>query len=298
MMSIRTDLAMEAKQANGEIEGVSMTQKNIGAARVTHIQVLSEIGAQKLGKPIGRYITIEQDDLHLGQPLDQKALVCCIAEQIRELIGGDQNDRKALVVGLGNRALTPDALGPRVAGYVLVTRHMLKEMPQILKGRLRSVCACAPGVAGTTGLETKEVIKSIVNTVQPDCVIVVDSLAARSTSRILNTVQITNAGIVPGSGVGNHRSALTEQELGIPVIAIGVPMVVHASTILRDALEKIVGEELHLEKLLKETNTESFVVTPVMIDEAVNTISKLLSQAINIALQPDLTEEELTALSI
>ena len=294
---VRTDLAMEAREAAGEIEGVEMEQHREGKATVTRVRVVTEQGARAIGKPIGTYVTIEQNGLTQAKT---GALSKCIAQQLSLLLGQPQQGG-ALVVGLGNRELTPDSLGPRVTQRILVTRHLFTQLPELLDERVQPVSVLAPGVMGSTGMETGEVVQAVVQRVKPACVVVVDALAARSTSRILNTVQLTDAGVSPGSGVGNHRDALTRETLGVPVVAVGVPMVVHASTILRDALERIAGDSgasLDLGALLRSMDGENLVVTPVMIDEAVRAIAALLAEGIDLALQPGLTHRELNALRI
>ena len=294
---VRTDLAMEAREAAGEIEGVEMEQHREGKAIVTRVRVVNEQGARAIGKPIGTYVTIEQNGL---TQVKTGALSKCIAQQLSLLLGQPRQGG-ALVVGLGNRELTPDSLGPRVTQRILVTRHLFTQLPELLDERVQPVSVLAPGVMGSTGMETGEVVQAVVQRVKPACVVVVDALAARSTSRILNTVQLTDAGVSPGSGVGNHRDALTRETLGVPVVAVGVPMVVHASTILRDALERIAGDSgasLDLGALLRSMDGENLVVTPVMIDEAVRAIAALLAEGIDLALQPGLTRRELNALRI
>ena len=285
----RTDLAMEAREQNGEISGVEMEQEKCASALLTRVRVINEAGAQRLKKPIGTYITIEQRDLYEKEPKDAQALGHCIAGQLTQLLGAAAAGGCALVVGLGNRDLTPDSLGPRVVSEIMVTRHLYEVMPDSRDAHLRPVCAIAPGVMGETGIETGEVVRAVAAVVKPSCVIVVDALAARSTQRILSTVQITDAGVVPGSGVGNHRAALTKETLGVPVIAVGVPMVVHASTILRDAMERITGSDTPMEALLHGMDCENLVVTPVMIDEAVRSVAGHVARAINTALQPCLS---------
>lgn len=300
MQSFRTDLAMEASQAAGEISGVEMEQNTVEKATITRVRVLNEKGAQTIGKPIGTYITVEQSDLYEKQAQGSDVLARCIADQLVRLLGAVQ-PRCALVVGLGNRDLTPDSLGPRVMQEMLVSRHILKQFPELIDERVRSVCVMAPGVMGATGMETGEVVQAVVYSIQPDCVVIVDALAARSIGRILSTVQLTDAGVAPGSGVGNHRDALTKETLGVPVVAVGVPMVVHASTILRDALERIVGQsaaQLDLHALLRDMDGENLVVTPVVIDEAVRNVAALVADSINLALQPELTLNEIRAMRI
>ena len=287
-ISWRTDLAMEAKQASGEIEGVEMMQENCQQALVTRVTVRTQEGAETLGKPVGTYITIEHEGLSDKMSLHKMELVHCIAQQLHSLMGGCVNDGCALVVGLGNNDLTPDSLGPRVVSRIAVTRHFAKEMSSE-QSTVRSVCAYAPGVTGSTGIETSESAAALVKAVQPSVVLLVDALAARSTARLLNTVQITDAGVAPGSGVGNHRKALNRETLGVPVIALGVPMVVHASTILRDAMEKLAGEEVQMDALLKDMDCKELVVTPAMIDEAVCSAANIVAQAIDMALQKDIS---------
>lgn len=296
--SYRTDLAMEAREQNTEISGVEIMQEQRAGAMLTCVKVLSDEGSRKLGKPIGTYITIEQSDLYEKNPQEERPLTECIAQQIGKLLKNDRAKGTTLIVGLGNRELTPDSLGPRVVSELLVTRHVHKALPEKIDARVRSVCAIAPGVMGETGMETEEVVKAVVDAVKPECVVVVDALAARSTQRILRTVQITDAGVAPGSGVGNHRSALNRESLGIPVIAVGVPMVVHASTILRDALERMAGGEVGSEVILHSMDGENLVVTPVMIDQAVRNVAARLALALDIALQPELTTEEMKRMRI
>lgn len=315
---IRTDLALEAREASGEISGVSMEQEELGGSKITRVEVLNEAGAGKIGKPIGKYITIENAALSSADALCDSALVEAIAREIRGFfaLGEDEN---AMVAGLGNRNLTPDSLGPKVAERILVSRHILSTMPDLLDARVRSVSAICPGVMGETGIETGELVACAAKAVRPSCLIVVDSLAARSAARILGTVQISNAGVVPGSGVGNHRTALTRQSLGLPVVAIGVPMVVHALTIGKDTLERAFAlmeeaiaadnsykdfagrhlEEAQLGRIMDralEPLENGFVVTPVSIDEAVKNVADLVAEAINVALQPELSREEIAAL--
>ena len=212
-----------------------------------------------------------------------------------------------LVIGLGNRRITADSLGPRVVDGVLVTRHMRENTPASLKGRLRAVSAVAPGVLGVTGMETAEVVRGIVEHTRPEAVIAVDALAARETARICTTMQIADTGIQPGSGVGNHRLGLNEESLGVPVIAVGVPMVVYAATIARDALELLMedlapdGEEHAgaLDALVDRVVARrlgDLVVTPREVDERVTRMADLLALGINRALQPRLDKDEIPAL--
>ena len=211
-----------------------------------------------------------------------------------------------LVTGLGNRSVTPDALGPRTVERVLVTRHMDGCLPADISGKMKSVCAAAPGVLGVTGLETAEVLRGMVEHVKPDAVIAVDALAARSSQRICSTIQVADTGIAPGSGVGNHRKALTKKTLGVPVIAVGVPMVVYASTIARDAMGYLVREDgaseadekklaACVERVVSEKLGE-LIVTPREVDALVERMAGVLADGINLALHPGLDRREIAQL--
>ncbi|MDR2514819.1 MAG: GPR endopeptidase [Christensenellaceae bacterium] len=317
---VRTDLALEAREAAGEIPGVSMEQEELDGTTITRVKVFSPEGARALGKPMGNYITLENAALSEAEALRGGELGAVIAREIRALLKAGE-DACPMVAGLGNRNLTPDSLGPRVTEALFISRHIKETMPELLDQKVRPVCAVSPGVMGETGIETGELILAAVRAVKPSCLIVVDSLAARSASRVLGTVQISDAGVSPGSGVGNHRSALTRQSLSLPVIAIGVPMVVHAAVIGRDTLERAIdeiaggaGENSALAKelaayregraldgLLRRAQGElmqNFVVTPISIDEAVRNVAQLVAEGINLCLQPEMSREEILALTL
>lgn len=315
--SVRTDLAMEAQEAKGEISGVSVEEARLGGMTITRVRVLDEEGARALGKSAGAYVTVECPELPRKEPGMTSALHDVIARELSAMLP-KKRDLTALVVGLGNWNLTPDALGPKTAGRVLVTRHILQQMPQAMDDRLRSVCAISPGVLGITGVETGEIVRGVVERVRPDVVLCIDSLAARRTSRILTTVQMTDTGVQPGSGVGNGRGEITQATLGVPVVAIGVPMVVHASTISHDAVEAMMAalkeasgeggevyELLHsfgeegMEQVLRQTlprELGGLIVTPSGIDEAVDAAACAVAMGINLALHPELDPEEITLL--
>ena len=219
-----------------------------------------------------------------------------------------ENAHAVLVAGLGNRSVTPDALGPRTVERVLVTRHMEGCLPADVSGRMASVCAAAPGVLGVTGIETAEVLRSMTEHVRPDAVIAIDALAARSSQRICSTIQIADTGITPGSGVGNHRKALTRQTLGVPVIAVGVPMVVYASTIASDAMRDLIRadgaceSEADEEKLaasverVVSSRLGDLIVTPREVDALAERMAGILAEGINLALHPQLAPEEIAQL--
>lgn len=317
MAEIRTDLAMEAREAHGEAEGVSLEEARLNGMTITRVRVLNEEGAQEIGKPIGNYVTVEYPGLSQKDPDGAEALHQVLAREIGAMLP-QKEKLTALVVGLGNRNLTPDALGPKVADQILVTRHIIDHMPDSIDDRLCSVCAISPGVLGITGVETGEIVKGVVERTAPDVVICIDSLAARRTARILTTIQLTDTGVQPGSGVGNRRNEISMQTVGVPVIAIGVPMVVHASTIVRDAVDALLdslkeasgdaaqvygiltafGEE-GLEDALGQTRPremEGLVVTPSLIDEAVQSAAGAVAMGINMALHPQLECEEIYSL--
>ncbi len=317
MFPFRTDLAMEARALHGpDLPGVSCQEEDEGGLRVTRVRVLTQEAEDKLQKARGAYVTLESDDLRRSDPERLPELAGAIARELSQLLPPLPKDRAVLVVGLGNRYMTPDALGPRTAERMLVTRHM-RGMPHMQA--MREVCAVTPGVAGVTGIDALEVLMGLCREVKPCAVIAVDALAARDVRRILTTVQIADTGIAPGSGVGNARAGLTRESLGVPVIAVGVPMVVHATTIAHQALVSLLsalrgaaspGGDVHgmltafseedLHQLVRETADETLgelVVAPRDVDEAVVSAAAALALGINMALQPDLSAQDILALT-
>lgn len=308
MRSVRTDLAMEAAgHYSDSISGLRIQTIEESGLSQTTVHIDSDEAAKKLGKNKGTFITICSSELpKAGAELRFKiALKLGVAlESVLPKYG------EVLVIGLGNRHVTADALGAEVVDYTLVTRHMQGSVPEDLKKRLRSVCAVAPGVLGVTGMETAEMVKGIVDRVKPCAVIAIDALAALDSNRIGTTIQVTNTGINPGSGVGNHRRALTFETLGVPVIAIGVPMVVYAATIARDALSILVSDlqltgqesdegEKALDALIDHISSSvlgELIVTPREIDNMVKNLAQTLAMGINFALQPKLSKEEIPIL--
>ncbi len=304
-MQIRTDLAMESREINGGLSGIAIHSCRRGAIEETHVCVETEEAARALEKARGTYITLSHSALAQCPAEERADMARAIAEALGRLLPsfGD-----VLVVGLGNRRMTADALGSRVLEDLLVTRHLRDIPDESLHERLRGVCAVAPGVLGVTGLETAEVVQGIVEHVRPAAIVAIDALAARESSRICNTVQITDTGIRPGSGVGNHRAGLTQETLGVPVIAIGVPMVVYASVIARDALSLLLedigmDESEHAQAMdtligkLTNQGMGELVVTPREVDELVGRVSRILADGLNLAFQPRLSEEEIQLLS-
>lgn len=302
MRSLRTDLAMESFSGRQNIQGVRIDTLKEKDITQTTVHIDSPEAAEEFKKPCGVYITIQSKNLpELGADID-KRLLSKIHGTLRTLLPASGD---VLVIGLGNRHMTADALGAKVVEMIVVTRHLKEAVSETIKKRLRGVCAAAPGVLGVTGIETAEVVKGLIERVKPSAVIAVDALAAMACERICTTVQITNTGISPGSGVGNHRLGLNRETLGIPVIAIGVPMVVYAATIARDAIASISKEllndqgpaEVMLDTLFAQLDSGpmgEMVVTPREIDALVAQIARTLALGINKALQPMLSDEEIT----
>ena len=291
--NIHTDLAMEARESNSALNGVSEERTDNEHYSVSRIKIDTDEAASALQKSKGLYITIEAPDLVLREPELIKAVTEALSAELTGLIDKGSASGTVLVVGLGNRAVTPDALGPKTAEKILVTRHIKQYMPDAIPNGVRSVCAISPGVLGVTGIETMEVIQGIVERSKPSLIIAIDSLSSRRTERIASTIQLCDAGIQPGAGVGNIRSGLDEASLGIPVIAVGVPLVVYASTISRDTIG-LIASELGLlgnEEKIKELaakaiseKTGELIVTPKEIDSLIECTSTILADGINMCL--------------
>lgn len=319
MLNFRTDLAIEAKEHyakehKNEIDGVIVEEEIINDSKVTKVKIESEEGAKKLGKPIGNYITINipEHTVYDGELMDD--LSKAVGISLKDLVGLSE-DKLVLVVGLGNRKVTPDALGPKVVDKIMITRHLKEVMPDTIDDSIRPVCAIAPGVLGITGIETGEVIKALVDKIKPDMVICIDALASRRIQRVNRTIQISDTGISPGAGVNNHRMRINEETLGIKVIAIGVPTVVDAATIANDSIDLVIDELISQSeegsdfyKMIKniDKNEKSalikellnpyvgdLMVTPKEVDLVIDSLSKIISNAINIAIQPNLEMEDI-----
>ena len=295
--NIHTDLALEDKERfesdNVEISGVSMEEfyDEEHEIRVTEVKILTENGAKSMRKPIGTYITMEMANLAL--PDEEYHHV--VAEELSKYVGNvlqmdkEKEDYTVLVVGLGNRDVTPDALGPHTVECLNVTRHIVKEYGKYAMGEeaVNMVSAIAPGVMAQTGMESYEIIKGIVETTKPDAVIVVDALAARNTKRLNRTIQIADTGIHPGSGVGNHRNEISKETLGVPVIAIGVPTVVDAATIVRDTMENLLStletdDKYEMMQELIAPHLYGMFVTPKDIDESIDRIGATIAEGLNL----------------
>ncbi len=292
---------MESARAAGasELPGVNVSTWEESGVNVTEVVIERAEGSRLLGKPEGTYITLECEALRAKSVEGREAMASLLGEELARMLPG--GDKPVLVIGLGNRQVTPDALGPLTVDGTLVTRHLFRELPDAVDERMSPVCAVAPGVLGITGVETLEMAKGIVDHVDPRCVVCVDALAARTVSRIGTTVQLTDSGIQPGSGVGNHRKALSKETLGLPVISMGVPTVIYAATIVRDAMESMAGDdgEDHSDTLdlmtkdLMRGEIGEMIVTPREVDDIVKDIAQVLASGINKALHPGLSERDI-----
>ena len=303
MRQIRTDMAMESAREAGDMPGVKVSGWENAGIHVTEVQLTDPDSAQKLGKPVGNYITLESEALRRRDPDARLAMSAMIGEEIARM-AGEIGERGAMVVGLGNRMVTPDALGPLTVDKILVTRQIFQELTQYADERLRSVCAMAPGVMGVTGIETAEMLESIVRRIRPGCVVCVDALSARSARRIGAAVQICDTGIQPGSGVGNRRLALNRETLGVEVIAVGMPTVIYAATLARDAFEALSDpdapqDEVALDAMERELLSEDvgeMIVTPREIDALIVDAAGVIASGLNRALHPGLSDAEIAAM--
>ncbi len=280
----RTDLALEAKEMvhekageTTEINGVKSKSLEKDGITVTTVDILNEHGKKALGKEIGRYITIEMPPFSSFGPEYYKRGSYELKDALLSLLDIKTND-EVLVVGLGNRKITPDALGSLTLEKLIVTKHLKKLAPDAVED-FGSVCSITPGVMGMTGIETAEIIKGILAETSPKAILVIDALASRSLNRLGTTIQLCNTGISPGSGIGNTRKALNCETLGVPVIAIGVPMVVHASTLASDAILKYTSSVCDTSDF-----GENMIVTPKEVDKILKHMSDILSGGINMAL--------------
>lgn len=309
--SIRTDLAIETremvrKDQDIEVPGVKVTVEDHKEKQITvsWVKIMNAEGEKQMGKPIGNYVTVESPLMKENDVEAHEEIIRVLAKQLVK-IKDLKEDAVILIVGLGNWNVTPDALGPKVISKVFVTRHLLEHVPEQIDESVRPVSAIAPGVMGLTGIETSEIIEGIVKKVKPDLVVAIDALASRRTNRVNTTIQIADTGVHPGSGVGNKRKGLNEQTLGVPVIAIGVPTVVDAATLVNDTMDHLI------DAMLKESNKESdfyemlnnlneqekyqlirevlnpyvgdLFVTPKEIDAVIDRLAYIISNALNIA---------------
>jgi len=319
MFSVRTDLAIEAREIyeqtnKSKIPGVRIENKVDGEIKITEVVVETSEGEIALGKPIGTYVTLEMPEFTHYDADTMDEVSVALGKLITPLI--KQNDSlTTLVVGLGNWNVTPDSLGPKVVSKILVTRHLKQLIPDQIDEGIRPVCAIAPGVLGLTGIETSEIIKGIVEKIKPNLVICIDALASRRADKVNHTIQIGTSGISPGSGVGNKRMEISEKTLGVPVIAIGVPTVVDAATLANDTIDLVLDEmvkqaksggefynilksidkdeKLRLIKQILSPQMGNLMVTPKEVDLVIDSVSKVIANGINIALQDALGLEDI-----
>ena len=319
--SIRTDLAIEARElaqqeasAADELNGVDVKTEETSDYFLTHVRILSEEGSRLMGKPKGDYITLESEMLKENDTECHEKIIKILAENIHSLVEFEK-DACVLVAGLGNWNITPDALGPKVVSKILVTRHLQGTLPEEIEESVRPVAAVSPGVMGITGIETGEILKGIIEKVKPNLLIAIDALSARRSSRINAAIQLSNTGIAPGAGVGNKRMMLDQDSLGIPVIAIGVPTVVDAATLVNDTMDCILNEMMTqtengsdfyktLQSLEQEEKyqmianilgpyTGNMFVTPKEVDAVIDRLANIIANSINIALHPGVTMEDI-----
>ncbi len=301
-MNIRTDLAVESREMHLENNNVSTLEGTEVSEEgpVTRVKILTPQAAQLLNKEIGNYITIDVPRETFDTQEGYEELCKVTATELKNIIHLKKEDT-VLVVGLGNRNITPDSLGPAVTDGLLVSRHLLAYMPDEIDERLVPLCALSPGVLGITGIETSEIIKGVTEKVRPSLIIAVDALCSRKMERINTTIQISDTGIIPGGGVGNKRHAITNETMGVPVISMGVPTVVDAGTIASDVIDLLLkGMEAQaspqLYKVLKTVDNfdkvslisevltpGEFIVTPKEIDTDIKNISSVIANGINIA---------------
>ncbi|MFR1850827.1 GPR endopeptidase [Clostridium sp. 1001270J_160509_D11] len=311
MISIRTDLALEATEICEEqstaLDGVVVDTKELEDCTVTTVEIINETGSKIMNKEIGKYITLESDLMKFDDDDSREKVINYLKDELIDVFGTDQSKR-TLVIGLGNWNITSDALGPRAVSKTLVTRHIFKNYNKDYDDDFSEVAALSPGVMGITGIETVEIVKSIVDKIKPDRVVAIDALASRKMDRVNATIQISTGGIAPGGGVGNKRKALDKSYLGVDVIAIGVPTVVDAATLTIDVLDLAIDNLMEVSKessgfytMLKKLKEEekyqlikdsldpydkNLIVTPKDIDETIENLAIIISEGLNRSLHP------------
>ncbi|CDB32081.1 germination protease [Clostridium sp. CAG:575] len=301
MASERRDIYRKANSLENEIDGIESEKEEINEKiSVERVKITNKQGEEAIGKPIGNYITIDIKKLKIAQDEDIENFAEILSNELKKVLEEHIDKQgEVLVVGLGNIYVTPDALGPKVINGIEVTRHIINYLPQYVNEGTRMVSAISPGVLGTTGIETVEILKGIVDNIHPKLVIVIDALASRSIERISSTIQLSDTGIIPGAGVGNKRSEISEATLGIPVIAIGIPTVVETAVLVNDSLDlfitKLQNEAKsndYLNQLKEKDNYEeikealmpsdyNLIVTPKEIDDLIENMSEIVAMGIN-----------------
>ena len=311
MISIRTDLALEATEICEEqstaLDGVVVDTKELEDCTITTVEIINEIGSKIMNKEIGKYITLESDLMKFDDDDSREKVINYLKDELIEIFGTDQS-QTTFIISLGNWNITSDALGPRAVSKTLVTRHIFKNYNKDYDDDFSEVAALSPGVMGITGIETVEIVKSIVDKIKPDRVVAIDALASRKMDRVNSTIQISTGGIAPGGGVGNKRKALDKSYLGVDVIAIGVPTVVDAATLTIDVLDlaidnliEVSQENSEFYKMLTKLKEEekyqlikdsldpydkNLIVTPKDIDETIENLAIIISEGLNRSLHP------------
>lgn len=303
MQSIRTDLAKEAVALDSgkELDGVAVYDFKVDEdISVSRVEIKNDKGAKEIGKKIGMYVTVECPELYNKDENLIAKVAHTFADEITKMMNSFGKPQNILIIGLGNRNVTPDALGPLVCEKVFVSRHIKKYIPNMIDSRVAEVSAIAPGVLGVTGLETAEVIDGVVGNIKPDMIVVIDALASRSISRIGTSLQVSNVGISPGSGIGNKRKAIDQESLGIPVLAVGIPMVVYAYTIASEILLSAAiksntndNQIKNVINMIQDIEGSDMIVTPKNIDMLIDNASDLVARALNFSIHKDLSEEEI-----
>jgi len=316
--NIYTDLASELRDIalteykSEALNGIESEEYRQGSIKITWVKVTNKSGEKAIGKPVGNYITLESPLLRENDMAAHEEAVKAMCDCLGKIHNLNKHST-VLVIGLGNWNVTPDALGPKAVSKLLITRHIKETLPDVLDNGVRSVAALSPGVMGITGIETLETVKGLVERVKPDLVIAIDALASRSVSRINATIQISDTGVAPGTGMGNKRKALNEDSLGVKVIAIGIPTVVDAATLANDALDNIInslselsppdnqlysmlnglpsGDKYLLIKQLLDPYAGNMFVTPKDVDAVIERLSGIIANALNISLHPGITKE-------
>ena len=309
---VNLDLAIEAHQVvrgevGQEVPGVRQDVEEYQHVKVNIVTVVNQTGVEAIGKPIGSYITLESPEIKINAPEIHMHISRVIASKLEKLID-IPSDATVLIIGLGNWQATPDALGPEVISKTVATRHLKDYAAEELAGGLRPVCALAPGVLGTTGIETAEIIRGVVEKVKPALIIAIDALAARGVERIGTSIQIANTGINPGSGIGNHRTGINQDTMGVPVIAIGVPTVVNGALIAKDSIESLlhqldipanIGNWFSEDRIIQAIDqvlqpySNNLVVTPKEIDSLIKNTSHIIAAGIAQALHPAIDSENI-----
>lgn len=320
-INVRTDLALEVSEAlqkgnqAADIPGVSVKsyRDEEEEIQITRVVIENDQGVKVMGKPKGTYITIENPYMQVNDPDAHEEIIQVFARELLTLVP-ETKDKSVLVVGLGNSNATPDALGPQVITKLVVSRHIGQKLPWQIDNSVCDLSALTPGVMGITGIETSEIIQGVVEKTKPDYLLVVDALGARNAERVNTTIQINNTGIEPGAGIGNKRKVINQENMGCPVIAIGVPTVVDAATLVSDMMDHLIDamleeaddkefyemlerlskqEKYHLVKEVLSPHVGNMFVTPKEIDEVIEYLSNIIANGINIAMHPGIKSEDI-----